>query len=63
MLGREVKMEDRCLMCDEYIPEGLQVCPNCSGEYNLHEDLHPSNDEGLSKQRQAMWKYVLDEKK
>ena len=22
-------MENRCIVCDNIIPEGIQVCPNC----------------------------------
>lgn len=26
-------MEDRCVMCDDIIPEGTQVCPVCQKKY------------------------------
>lgn len=25
-------MDNRCVMCDEEIPEGRQVCPSCEGK-------------------------------
>lgn len=24
-------MDDKCLICDEYVPEGRQICINCEG--------------------------------
>lgn len=27
--------EERCLLCGEIIPEGMQVCTACMGKYNI----------------------------
>lgn len=24
-----INLQDRCVCCGEYVPEGRQVCPNC----------------------------------
>ena len=28
-------MEDRCIICGEYIPEGRMVCPACESEVGI----------------------------
>lgn len=33
-------MDNRCLICGEIIPEGLQVCPKCEKNENVD---HPSH--------------------
>lgn len=29
--------ENRCIMCNEIIPEGIDVCPNCQAQANKGE--------------------------
>ena len=29
--------ENRCIVCNEIIPEGLQVCPNCNKEREVKQ--------------------------
>lgn len=33
-------MDNRCLVCGDIIPEGLQVCPKCEMDENVN---HPSH--------------------
>lgn len=36
-------MEDRCVICNEIIPEGTQVCPNCWKEI-MEDDANEDNE-------------------
>ena len=35
---------DVCVMCNEQIPEGRQVCPNCEEKINNKEEITMKND-------------------
>lgn len=30
--------ENRCVMCNEIIPEGIDVCPNCKNKVNKESE-------------------------
>lgn len=38
-------MEDKCVMCGEYVPEGRMVCEKCESEINSREKKE-KKDEG-----------------
>ena len=33
-------MENRCLVCGDIIPEGLQVCPKCNASDDVNHPAH-----------------------
>ena len=38
-------IEERCVICDDQIPEGRQVCPNCKEKIMNEEDISMNNNE------------------
>lgn len=45
-------MDDRCVCCGAYVPEGRQVCPTC-------ELVRPNNRGGIKLKRQFYWGYYM----
>ena len=41
-------MEDRCIMCGEYVPEGRQVCKVCENQIlNNNKQISKSKKRGI----------------
>lgn len=46
-------MEDKCVMCGEYVPEGRMVCEKCESEINSREEKE-KKDEGKNCKRKRI---------
>lgn len=46
-------MEDKCIMCGEYVPEGRMVCEKCESEINSREEKE-KKDEGKNSKRKRI---------
>lgn len=47
------EMEDKCIMCGEYVPEGRMVCEKCESEINSREEKE-KKDEGKNSKRKRI---------